>query len=67
MTFGSDINVVMACSDKDGNEILTGDDINGKMGKRQTWKEDDKPCTVSEFNLDELFLMNPGMHLNHCN
>ena len=52
----------MQCVDKEGNEIIIGDTNGDSIAKRQSWREDD--CSIcatdSDFNLDELFLMNPG-------
>ena len=52
----------MQCIDKEGNEIIIGDTNGDSIAKRQSWREDDcSTCaTDSDFNLDELFLMNPG-------
>ena len=52
----------MECIDKEGNEIIIGDTNGDNIAKRQSWREDDcSTCaTNSDFNLDELFLMNPG-------
>ena len=52
----------MECIDKEGNEIIIGDTNGDSIAKRQSWREDDcSTCaTNSDFNLDELFLMNPG-------
>jgi len=52
----------MQCVDKEGNEIIIGDTNGDSIAKRQSWREDDcSTCaTDSDFNLDELFLMNPG-------
>ena len=52
----------MQCIDKEGNEIIVGDTNGDSIAKRQSWREDDcSTCaTDSDFNLDELFLMNPG-------
>ena len=54
----------MQCIDKEGNEIIIGDTNGDSIAKRQSWREDDcSTCaTDSDFNLDELFLMNPGTH-----
>ena len=54
----------MQCVDKEGNEIIIGDTNGDSIAKRQSWREDDcSTCaTDSDFNLDELFLMNPGTH-----
>ena len=58
----SDSNMEMECIDKEGNEIIIGDTNGDNIAKRQSWREDDcSTCaTNSDFNLDELFLMNPG-------
>ena len=58
----SDSNMEMECIDKEGNEIIIGDTNGDSIAKRQSWREDDcSTCaTNSDFNLDELFLMNPG-------